>query len=522
MCLVPTGFDDPQSLERIFSGFALRKWHSPDDPLEDAAEHRLFWRSGTALPPQLLLLDTPDIDSDAPVNWQRADIIRQASDVLIAVLTQQKYNDAAVKQFFRKAVEADKPIIVIFNQCDLQGDREYWPLWLSTFDREIGANPELVYVAPYDRAAAHELRLPFYSVGPDGQASPIAPCSLRDDLAALHFDKIKIRTFRGALARLLDRQQGLPAYLERIRYRSGEFATARETLAAGEMARVSWPVLPPQILVDEIRTWWDAQRPPLSRRIHAAYRTFGRGVAWPLTATWRAVNGPPADPLAFFRAAERATVVEAVEKLLDELERLRRVGNDTLRPRLERLLSGSSRAALLERVECAYAALPAVDDDYRALLRGELDRWGTDNRRAVAFLQSLDHAAAIARPAITVALLVTGTFVGSEVVGQTAVHLASHTVGNLATEAAIAGGITVGGEAVVSATGEGVGQAAARLFRRLQRHYAESRAAWLASLLDRELLSGLLEELRSGADAPRSNPFREVTSAISALRGAAE
>ena len=35
--------------------------------------------------------------------------------VLLAVLTQQKYNDAAVKQFFRAAVEADKPIVVLFN-----------------------------------------------------------------------------------------------------------------------------------------------------------------------------------------------------------------------------------------------------------------------------------------------------------------------------------------------------------------------------------------------------------------------
>ena len=65
------------------------------------------------VPENLLLLDTPDIDSDAPVNWRRADTIRRTADVLIAVLTEQKYNDAAVKQFFRMAVEADKPVGVI-------------------------------------------------------------------------------------------------------------------------------------------------------------------------------------------------------------------------------------------------------------------------------------------------------------------------------------------------------------------------------------------------------------------------
>jgi len=284
------------------------------------------------------------------------------------------------------------------------------------------------------------------------------------------------------------------------------------------MDSTAWPAVPPQLLVEEIRDWWDAHRSPWARRVHGVYRTIGRGVGWPIVAAWRAMNGPPTDPLVNFRARERAALVEAVEKLLDELDRLRRVGNETLRPRLEQLLSGSSRASLLARIEAAHADLPALDDDYRATLRTELDRWGSENPGAISFLQSLDHASAIARPAITVVLLVTGTLVGSEVVGQTALHLAGHTAGNLATEAAIAGSITVGGEAVVTATSEGVRQTAARLFRRLQASYAESRAAWLAAWLDRELLGGLLADLRGGAEAPRSAGFRAASSALAALR----
>ena len=135
MCLVPPQLADPSLLARLFEPFDLHAWHSPDDPLGDSSENRLFWRVGQTMPPRLLLLDAPDVDSDAAVNWQRARAIRQAADVLVAVLTQQKYNDAAVKQFFRAAVEADKPIIVVFNQCDLDADREYWPRWLETFCR---------------------------------------------------------------------------------------------------------------------------------------------------------------------------------------------------------------------------------------------------------------------------------------------------------------------------------------------------------------------------------------------------
>ena len=53
-----------------------------------------------------------------------------------------------------------------------------------------------------------------------------APVDLRDELAALHFDAIKIRTFRGALKIVLDRERGVPGYLEEIRRAAGEFAAA--------------------------------------------------------------------------------------------------------------------------------------------------------------------------------------------------------------------------------------------------------------------------------------------------------
>jgi hypothetical protein len=518
VCLVPPGLDDPHELRRLFERFDLHRWQSPDDPLHDSPENRLFWRPGKQMPPRLMLLDAPDVDSDVEVNWQRARAIRQAADVLLAVLTQQKYNDAAVKQFFRAAVEADKPIIVLFNQCNLAADREYWPHWLATFCDQTGARPELVYVIPYDRAAAGELRLPFYSVGPDGRGPLREGAVLRDELAALHFDAVKIRTFRGALGRVLDSRKGVGAYLEQIREAAGDFSAAAAALSATEMARVAWPGLPAGVLVEEIRRWWDAGRSTWSRRIHGFYHTLGRGVTWPVRSAWDALAGPQSEPLDAFQDQERRAIVLAVEKLLDELDRLAHLGNDTLRPRLMKLLGGDSRARLLAQVQAAHEQLPAVDDDYRAFLRAELDSWREANPRVVRFLQSLDHAAAIARPAITVSLAVSGWVLAGDLVGHAAVQAAGHTAGQLATEAAIAGGITGGGEAIVSTTSEGVRQAAARLFGRLQSRYAQQRARWLADWLERELLGDLLSELRRGAEVPKSEAFCEVEAAAQRVR----
>ena len=67
--------------------------------------------------------------------------------------------------------------------------------------------------------------------------------------------------------------------------------------------------------------------------------------------------------------------------------------------------------------------------------------------------------------------------------------------GHVAADAAIATGIT---EAVVSTTGEGARQAAARLFRRLQTRFAQKRAQWLADFVEKQLLGDLLAELRRG------------------------
>lgn len=520
VCLAPADLTDPKLLGRLFESFTLHAWQSADDPLADTPENRLFWRIGATMPTRLLLLDAPDVDSDVTVNWQRARAIRQSADVLVAVLTQQKYNDAAVKQFFRAAVEAQKPIVVVFNQCDLEADRRYWPQWLATFCEHTGARPELVYVVPHDRAAADEMRLPFYVVGNSEKTADQPPlaASLRDDLAALHFDAIKIRTFRGALGQVLEPHQGAPAYLDLLRSTAREFSAAAKTLSAAEMARVHWPALPAGVLVDEIRCWWDNAREEWSRKIHGFYRALGRGAAWPVRVAWNALAGPPIDALAAFQRQERAAIVLAVEKLLNELERLAQVGNDTLRPRLQRLLGGHARATLLTRVQLAHESLPAVDEHYRAFLQAELDAWRQSNPRAVRFLQSLDHAAALARPAITIGLFFTGLHFAGDLAGQVAVNAAGATAGHLATEAAIAGGITGGGEVLVSGAGEGVRQAAGRLFLRLQSRYAQQRADWLAHWLENELLGDLLADLRRGAELPEGKAFRKVEAALMALK----
>ncbi len=515
VCLAPAPWADEAKLAERFEGFRLQKWNSPEDPLGESAEHRLYWRQGKNVPPRLLLLDTPDIDSDAVVNWQRADHVRQAADVLIAVLTQQKYNDAAVKQFFRKAADADKPVIVVFNQCDLEADAEYLPLWLRTFAEETGARPEWCYAVPYDRRAAESLQLEFHRLSPEGKPLAEPGASLREQLADLQFDAIKLRTFRGALETVLDPARGAPAYLDRIRRASDRFVEAAAGLAHEEVARLDWPNLPPQLLVEEIGRWWEPRRPGWVQGIHGFYRGIAGVVTAPIRMGWRMVAGPTEDPLAAFRARERDTIVRALARFLDDLERLGTVGNEILKPRVERLLGGRARVSLLDRIRQAYDELPALGQDYREFVAQELDTWANDNPAAVSILRSLDGATAVGRPAITVALVLSGVaWTGAD---HALVQAAGGAIAELVKDTLITTTVTGGGEAVVAVAGESAKQAAARLFARLQSGYARLRAGWLASLLERELLGELLAELRLGAEMTQSPEFRAVEDATRKL-----
>jgi hypothetical protein len=275
------------------------------------------------------------------------------------------------------------------------------------------------------------------------------------------------------------------------------------------------------VLVREIRAWWNAGRSPWSRSIHGFYRKLGQGIA----SSWRWALGKTAsgkeDLLESFRRREREAILLAVEKMLEELDRLARVGNETLRPRLEALLKGTARECLLQRVLSAHAALPAVDDDYRSFLWAELDAWKRARPGVVRLLQSLDQVAALARPAVTVLLLVSGWHLAGSLVGQAAAQAAGQTVTQLAGEAAIAGGVAGSGEALLSGAGEGIALGAARLFGRLQSGYAQRRAAWLAGWLEKDFLAGLLTELRSGAQVPESDAFCQVETALEEIRSAA-
>ena len=301
---MPTGFVERHDLAAIFEGFTLREWEDGSAALQELDEDLLFWRTDEATAANLLVLDTPDVDSNARVNWERADKVRRAADVLVAVLTQEKYNDAAVKQFFRHAAEEDKAVIVVFNKLELPEDERYWPGWLAVFCRETGIVPKFVYVAPRDRRAAESLALPFHEREwpvPERNPEADAPGSPGEDSGTLsqaisrfRFDEIKLRSLRGAMRQVLDESHGATAWLAEIAARAATFRAAAERVTDRRLVRVDgWPGVPLGIVFEEFWELWRSRRTGWSRAVTRFYDQVNRAVSAPVVLARDYALGKP-------------------------------------------------------------------------------------------------------------------------------------------------------------------------------------------------------------------------------------
>ncbi len=520
VCLVPAGFQTQHDLASIFEGFELSEWTEANAALENCPEHRLFWKTSPALPSNLLVLDSPDIDSDAEINWLRADHLRHCADVLVAVLTQQKYNDAAVKQFFRKAAGEDKAVIVVFNQCLLPDDEQFWPLWLDTFSRETGIAPDLLYLAPNDRRAAEENRLPFFErrwpPGENGKpAAPVAePRDLARDLSEMRFHEIKLRTLRGALSQLLAPQSGATAYVEEVRLRSAAFQDAARLLSMQELARVdNWPAAPVSLLITHIREWWRTHRMGWTKTIHDVYGTLGTGLLWPFRWARQKITGSGPDAHESYRESEREVMLQAIDTLYTELTRLSQLGNDLLRPRLEALLAGASRAELLNRLSAAQDALD-LDDELGRVVGSQMQIFREENPSTFGMFRKLDAMAAAFRPMTSVVSFAYGGAAGDAMMTSMAQSMAIRIMSDIG----MGTGAVVVGETALSGTAGGLRLLEAR-FRQLQTAFTARRVAWFAEFLHQNILGNLHTELATAAGLTDTQPFAEVTTSLARLRG---
>jgi hypothetical protein len=533
VCMVPWGFAARNDLATIFPEFQLRPWTSEEDALLDGPDNLMFLREDPsgAQPDRLLLLDTPDVDGALSVNWNRARLVRHAADVLVCVLTQQKYNDAAIRQFFREAAQSDKTVLVVFNMIHAwPDDADLCRGWLRTFQEGTGIVATHVYAVPHDRKAVQDNRLPFHALSP-GTTDP------RRDLAELHFAEIKVRSLRGALRRVLDDGDGLPAYLRTIEARAREYQEARDIIGRGVQVQVEAPRLPSHVVMDKVWQWLEPRRTTYDRVVHKFYGKVGAALTYPFRTA-------PADLEAEFTRQEREVLTKALGDVLEKLDLVHRGANPILRRELGAVLAGTQRERIFGDLAARHAELPLLSEGYRRFINDTLDHFAQDNESLMKTIKWSLVGTAVIRPMITVAMfgapIVLGELAGhaavhagTEAVSQaathavtatagqaathavsaTAGHAATHTATHVATEVATGAAVTVGGEGAMAGMAAPVRMLIARLFSR----YYQERAELLGQAIHDCVVGQRLDHigrLASMADLPAHRTARELVASL--------
>jgi hypothetical protein len=491
VCLLPRNFARRHELARVFPGFELRSWTSEDDAVLEGPANRLIHREDpTGLqPPNLVLLDTPDVDGAIPVNWDRARLISHAADVLIAVLTQQKFNDAAVRRFFREAAAADKTILVVFNMVEWPEDREHCLRWLETFCRGTGATPAHVYAVPRDRVAARESQLTFHSLS-TGATEP------RSDLAKLRFTEIKLRSLRGALRQMLEPRDGLPAYLHELKCRALENSEARDAICRAVQIKMDAPELPGHIVADEIWRWLEPRRTRFDRAVHKFYGKIGSAVVRLLPG-----HRDPLDEEAHYAAAEQAQLDRALEEIYTKLELVESTATPVVRRELGPILTGGERQRAFNELRERLAATPLLTDSYRRSIASALETFQATNPGMMRVIEWGLVATAVIRPAITLCM-----FGAADLAAHTALHVGTHSMAQIFVDLAAGTAVTVGGEGTIA----GLGSPAKRLLADLFTKFYEERAALLARMIHDCVLGRHLDRINRLARIHESDDYKRI------------
>src|SRR5690606_34448482 len=244
------------------------------------------------------------------------------------------------------------------------------------------------------------------------------------------------------------------------------------------------------------------------------YNALGRGLLWPVRAIRDYVDGETLPPWERYRQREGQAILGAVEKVYDKLTWMSQIGNPLLRPRLDAILSGTSRKQLLQVIESSHREVD-LQSELSRLVSTQLSSFRTDSPQYYEFFRKLDGVAAAARPATSVVLFVAGGPLGhalTEAAGQSLIQVA----GELASGTIAA---AVGETAISGTAASGAGYLEAK-FRRLHVAFTAQRAVWLAGLLKQNLLGTLPEELQAAAAGPDSPQMADVQQSLAQLEQA--
>lgn len=474
VCLVPESWADEQKLQKLFDGFVVEPWKDSVAPLTENEQDVLYWRVGAHVPPQLILLDTPDVDSTNVANWRRAEKIRQIADVVIAILTTQKYNDAACVNFFKQAAKSGKEFIVLFNQFE-KDDISSLPSMLAEVVKHLQQPPIFAYIALHDREASKSLGLPFYAIplNADGAVESDridfnAPKSLTDELACMHFEELKTRSLSKSLVDAMNAETGLGKWLSEISAKSKEFALRLDILKEMDSGKIEPLQLPRGLVLKELQQQRNSMRNSLTKLSFIAQTAVGK--AWSAASSWfKKGEGSTVSPEEEFLEQERVQMIHSAEKIYKTLRNQAQT-DSVLGDQIREILEHATIEDIIDRIQAEHKASPVISEEFRNYVKTEWTQWCEKHPWQSRIYKAVDAGLAIARPVATVTL---GAFLLYEPT------------------------VTLGTATILAGTSNSVDiMTLGDLFCNIQKRFCIERAQWLQNIIRQEFhIDELLDKM---------------------------
>jgi len=246
-------------------------------PLEDPAAvverasdpGTIFVVEHEALPDKLVLLDTPDVDSIDQQNWEVAEHIRAAGDILVAVLTGEKYKDDRVIAFFRRAHASGRRILPLMNKANPQDDFAVARQQLRDFCADVGIEGAVCFVVPHDfglqqDVAAQTIR------SLDGSQT------LLEHLDSLDVQAIKEGVYHDSVRHMAEQARELLARADNVRDELVQ--TARDFRNRAELVAEGYRPVPGSAVGGLFHEYVQTKRGTVDKAIGAASRKVSESV----------------------------------------------------------------------------------------------------------------------------------------------------------------------------------------------------------------------------------------------------
>lgn len=383
---------------KLMPEFSASRLTNPNAPVDKSLPgNTLLIAENKKLPDQIVVMDTPDVDSIDTVNWEVAEHIRAAGDVIVAVLTGEKYKDRRVVEFFREARASGRVIAPLMNKANPADDYATAREQIREFQSDTDTKgPAFVLPHDFEIGKSLEITVPSVNGGADLWAF----------LLDLDIHATKKRVFESTVDRFATQAT---EFIDRAR---GVQRSIESTVAAFEQVAESfserYDPSPGEAVGGLFHEFVQARRGPVRRAIGSTSAVLVRGAGAvgrrlsSVFTTQSSLDPKDAPDPGELTQRHRRQIERIVRDLVAHYIEQARLLGKPLGPPMEDAARNLDVTALEQTIGKTALKSENVSEEFRAHAMRTLDTWWNDHRGRRAALESLDAILAVMPAAIAV------------------------------------------------------------------------------------------------------------------------